>query len=146
MPRSLFTQFLSAITQWASEQVDVIALALVGSYARNAAKETSDVDIVLISTNPNYYLNTRDWFQQFGAVEKQQVEDYGLLTSIRVWYTEGLEVEYGITDERWAATPLDEGSRQVIADGMQVLFERGMVLSRHLDYNRHAPDPAFGER
>jgi hypothetical protein len=45
---------------------------------------------------------------------------------------------------RWAAVPLDEGSRQVIADGMQVLFERGTVLSRHLDYNRYALNPAFG--
>ena len=66
------------------------------------------------------------------------------MTSIRVWYSDGLEVEYGITDERWTAVPLDEGSRQVIADGMQVLFERGTVLSRHLDCNRRATDPAFG--
>jgi len=144
MPRSQITQFLSDITQWASEQADVIALALVGSYARNAAKESSDVDLILITEQPEHYLNTQDWYHQFGAVEKQQVEDYGLVTSIRVWYTDGLEVEYGITDERWAAVPLDEGSRQVIADGMQVLFERGTVLSRHLDYNRYAPNPAFG--
>lgn len=31
MPRSQVTQFLSDITHWASEQADVIALALVGS-------------------------------------------------------------------------------------------------------------------
>ena len=146
MPRSQITQFLSDITRWAAAQADILALALVGSHARNAANESSDVDLILITEQPEHYLNNQDWYQQFGAVEKQQVEDYGLVTSKRVWYTEGLEVEYGITDERWAAVPLDKGSRQVIADGMQVLFERGMGLSRHLDCNRHAPDPAFGER
>ncbi len=64
-------------------------------------------------------------------VETQQIEDYGLLTSIRVWYADGHEIEYGITDERWSAVPLDEGSRQVIAAGMRVLLERGNILSRH---------------
>ena len=124
--------FLDDITRWASAQPDILALALVGSYARNAAHETSDVDLVLISMQPDYYLNSRDWIQQFGTVEKQQVEDYGLVTSLRVWYSGGLEVEYGLTDERWAARPLDEGTRQVIADGMRILFEREVILSQHL--------------
>ena len=124
-------QFLSDVTQWASSQSDIQALALVGSYARNAAKETSDVDLVLITTDSNLYLNDPSWVQQFGTVSKQQIEDYGLLISIRTWYTDGREVEYGITDERWAAAPLEEGTRRVIADGMQILFERRDILSRH---------------
>ena len=124
--------FLDDITRWATARPDILALALVGSYARNAAHETSDVDLVLISMQPDYYLNSRDWLQQFGAVEKQQVEDYGLVTSLRVWYSNGLEIEYGLTDERWAAEPLDEGSRQIIADGIRILFEREAIVSRHL--------------
>ena len=122
-------QFLSDFTQWASTQSDIQALALVGSYARNAATETSDVDLVLITVEPNQYLQNLNWVQRFGTVEKQQVEDYGLLISIRVWYADGREIEYGITDERWAAVPLDEGTRQVMADGMQILFEQGNILS-----------------
>jgi len=124
-------QFLEEITNWASAQSDIQALALVGSYARNAATETSDVDLILITTNPKRYLQGSDWIQQFGTIEKQQIEDYGLLTSIRVWYTDGREIEYGITDEKWAATPLDEGSRKVISDGMKVLFEQEQILSQH---------------
>ena len=54
------------------------------------------------------------------------------MTSIRVWYEDGLEVEYGIANEVWAAEPLDKGTQQVIADGMGILFERGTILSRHL--------------
>jgi len=125
-------QFLDEFTQWASTQADLLALALVGSHARDAATETSDVDLVLIANDPNRYLENTDWVRRFGMVEKQQVEDYGLLTSLRVWYRDGLEIEYGLTDERWAALPLDEGTRQVMAGGMRVLFERGDILSRHL--------------
>ena len=125
-------QFLKDVTRWASAQADILALALVGSYARNAAKETSDIDLVLIVVDPSQYLKDQGWVQRFGTVEKSQVEDYGLLTSIRVWYRDGLEIEYGITDERWSAMPLDAGTQQVIADGMQVLFECDDILSRHL--------------
>ena len=125
--------FLNQITQWASAQTDILALALVGSYAINAAKANSDVDLVLIALEPRRYLQDQSWVQRFGTVEKSQVEEYGLLTSVRVWYHNGLEIEYGLTDERWAAIPLDAGTQRVIADGMQVLFERGDILSRHLD-------------
>src|ERR1041384_7548159 len=91
--------FLHSVTEWASNQADIQALALIGSHARNAAKETSDVDLVLIATDPNIYLDDTSWVQQFGTVKKRQMEDYGLLISLRIWYMDGLEIEYGITDE-----------------------------------------------
>lgn len=124
-------RFLDSMTQWASAQSDIQALALVGSHARNAATEGSDVDLVLITAEPQRYLHNTNWIRQFGAVDKQQIEDYGLLSSLRVWYHDGREIEYGITDERWAALPLDPGTQQVMAGGLRVLFERGSLLSRH---------------
>ena len=126
------TPFLREVTRWAAARADLLALALVGSHARGAATETSDVDLVLITTDPQRYLRDTRWLQRFGEIIKHQYEDYGLVTSIRVWYRRGLEVEYGITDARWAAMPLDAGTRRVIADGMRVLFERVELLSRHL--------------
>jgi hypothetical protein len=125
-------QFLKEFTEWAAGQADIQAVGLVGSYARGTAKESSDVDLVVIARNPEEYLRSTAWAGHFGQVERQQTEDYGLLTSLRVWYADGKEVEYGFTDDRWAATPLDEGTRRVIADGMRVLFERAPLLSRHL--------------
>ncbi|MFH2038532.1 MAG: nucleotidyltransferase domain-containing protein [Chloroflexota bacterium] len=131
MPEEKIEQFLHDITTWASARSDLLALAVVGSYARGAATATSDLDLVLITTHPDQYLHNQAWVQQFGAVEKQQVEEYGLLTSLRAWYSDGLEVEFGITDESWAALPLDEGSHRVIANGMRILFEKDCLLSRH---------------
>jgi hypothetical protein len=72
------------------------------------------------------------WFSEFGLVENWQLEDYGKLQSLRVWYKGGLEVEYGFTDKSWAELPLDKGTRQVIADGMRILFEREKILTRIL--------------
>jgi len=124
--------FLDQFLAWAAAQADIQAIGLVGSYARNAARLDSDIDLVVLSRNPQRYLEDTHWASLFGKVERQQVEEYGPLTSLRIWYTGGREVEYGLTDESWAAVPLDKGSASVIANGMQVLFERYPLLSRHL--------------
>jgi uncharacterized protein len=131
MEKERVNEFLEQFTGWARNRPDIVAAALVGSHARGAAHPGSDVDLVVITSHPEQYLADLSWTTSFGEVERHEIEDYTKLVSVRVWYLDGLEVEYGITDEDWAATPLDEGTRQVIADGMVVLFEPGDMLSRH---------------
>jgi predicted nucleotidyltransferase len=80
---------INKFTEWARTQPDVTALALVGSHARNAATETSDIDLVVITAQPNKYLMDLSWIRPFGRVDRHQIEDYGKLTSIRVWYEDG---------------------------------------------------------
>jgi predicted nucleotidyltransferase len=89
--------FLDAFVAWASDQDDVQGIALVGPYARGAAKDDSDIDLVILTDQPQKYLGDLKWTERFGVVEKHQTEDYGKLTSLRVWYQNGVEVEYGIT-------------------------------------------------
>ena len=124
--------FLNAFVDWASVQGDVQAIALVGSYARDEARDDSDIDLVLLTDEPQKYLEHFKWIEVFGAVEKYQTEDYGKLISIRVWYQNGVEVEYGISTPDWAAVPLDAGTQEVMLGGMTVLFERGNLLSRNV--------------
>jgi predicted nucleotidyltransferase len=121
--------FLDRFMAWASAQSDVQAVALVGSYARAAARDDSDIDLVILSDQPEKYLEDLVWVEQFGEIEKHQTEDYGKLTSVRVWYEDNFEVEYGFTTPDWAAQPLEPGTEKVIKGGMLVLFERGPSLS-----------------
>ncbi len=111
--------FLQDFSAWAQAQSDIQAAALVGSYARHAATDESDVDLVILAQDPRRYL-------------RQQREAYGRVTSLRVKYADGREVEYGITGVDWAAAPLDEGTRRVIEGGMRILFERQPLLSPYL--------------
>ena len=104
----------------------------MGSYARAAASDDSDIDLVILTDQPGNYLENIAWAEQFGEIEKFQTENYGKLISLRVWYRDSFEVEYGITTPDWAAQPLDPGTQQIIADGMLVLFERSILLSPHI--------------
>ena len=130
MTANRINKFFHNVTRWSAAQVDILALALVGSHARGKASVTSDIDLVFITLDPEIYLNNLKWVEHFGKIAKTQIESYGLVTSIRVWYWDGLEVEYGITDKSWVAEPLDAGTRQVINDGLKILFERDKILSR----------------
>jgi predicted nucleotidyltransferase len=122
-------KFLCEFRARASKETDILGAALVGSYARETASEESDVDLVIFSQSPDRLLADANWIRRFGTVLRMQSEAYEVLTSIRVWYKDGREVEFGITGEKWAALPLNEGTKQVIIGGMRVLFERGKTLS-----------------
>ena len=125
-------EFIRHFTHWASEQSDILAVALVGSHARGSAREDSDVDLVIISEVPQKYLAHTAWAKSFGVIAKEQIEDYGMLISLRIWYENGLEIEYGFTTPAWAATPLDAGTKEVIKGGIKILFERTALLSPHV--------------
>ena len=121
--------FLTAVREWASQNSDIQAVALVGSYARGAATAGSDIDLILLTRTPKRYLEDTAWVGHFGEVERLQVEDYGPVTSVRAWYHNGPEVEYGIAGLAWLSQPLDEGTRRVLSDGTVILYERDALLS-----------------
>lgn len=121
--------FIEDFMRWSRRRRDIRAVALVGSYARMQANPASDVDLVIVTTDPQKYLTETKWLRVFGIVITQKVEDYGKLTSLRVWYESGLEIEYGFTTREWVKTPLDKGTKRVIQEGMRVLFEKETLLS-----------------
>jgi len=88
----------------------IAAVARVGSHARGAATAASDIDLVLLVHGPRPYLDDTHWVERFRAVRQQQVVNYGRVTSLRVWYQDGREVEYGLTDETWTAAGCRHGA------------------------------------
>jgi len=121
--------FLFEFKRWAATEASILAVAFIGSHARGTSTTESDVDLVVVVSFPNIYLKHRQWTSLFGNVERDRIEDYGNCTSLRVWYSDGLEVEYGFVDESCAALPLGEGTRKIVTDGMKVIFERKPLLS-----------------
>ena len=129
MQQSQADQFIDEFIEWAGSQPDIQAVALVGSYARQAASEESDLDLVILTDQAEQYLNFQVWLHNFGTVKGRQEENYGKVTSLRVWFDENIEIEFGFTTPDWATLPVDEGTGRVVKDGMCVLFERTPLLS-----------------
>lgn len=118
------SSFINDIKQWGNKNDDIRSIILVGSYARGEERDDSDVDLVIITSDTNKYLNN-NFIDNFGKVEKYSKEDWGRVTSIRVWYSSsGFEVEFGITTPIWIEKPLDDGTLRVLSDGYKVILDK----------------------
>jgi uncharacterized protein len=121
--------FQEMFGRWAAAQPDVKAVALVGSYARDAATPDSDIDLLILVADVATYIRDQSWVSLFGEVTECREEDWGRVTSLRAFYQNGLEVEYGFSTPDWADMPIDAGSFRVVSDGMKVLYDPLDILS-----------------
>jgi Streptomycin adenylyltransferase len=131
MEKSVSDLFYRVI-DWAGRQPHISGLALVGSYARGTASSDSDINLVFLCRSPDTFVRDPGWIQRFGVVERCHREEWGRVTSLRVHYTQGMEVEFGFTTPAWAALPVDQGTRGVVADGLRILWDPDGVLERLL--------------
>lgn len=120
----MFKQFIKALKEWAEQQKDIESVIVVGSYARGTNKASSDLDLVLITSNKSEMVESQAFVNFFGDVEDKQTEYYGACTSIRVWYKNGMEVEFGIVEPSWIAVPLDSGTHKVLRDGYRIILDK----------------------
>lgn len=119
-----FEEFITLIKDWGELTDEVSAIILVGSYARGTYKPTSDIDFVILTTEKDELVSKPDIFNRFGKAQKINVEHYGVVTSIRIWYEDSFEVEYGITDIDWISIPLDSGTHRTLNDGYRVIVDK----------------------
>jgi len=128
--------FLRRVAAWAARRSDVRAIVLVGSHGRGEARADSDIDLMLLVDQPTVLTADNRWTETLGPVRQVQMEKWGRATSVRVWFTEGLEVEFSLAAPDWARPPLDEGTARVLRDGYQVIYDPEGLL---VDIGAHLP-------
>ena len=78
-------RILQIILDWAKKQPTIQAVAVVGSHARGTARAESDIDLVLLVTNPRAFradvawLDAIDWNAIGSRPIKWRDVDYGEL-------------------------------------------------------------------
>lgn len=83
----------------------------------------------MVTDAPGPYLEDHSWVEAFGEVESVTLESWGAVTSLRVRYAGGPEVELGVATTAWASTdPTDPGTARVVRDGLSVLADPRGVL------------------
>ena len=122
---------LDGARAWAAERPDVAAVALVGSWARGAPGRGSDVDLVVLTSDPSVYTEREDWIEGLApGGELVRTEDWVAIVERRLRLPSGLEVEVGIGHPSWAdAAPVDPGTLRVVRDGLRVVYDRDRLLA-----------------
>ena len=125
----MFEEIIEKTTKWAVSEGLIEAAIIVGSYARGTRKPDSDIDLILITSNKQHYINNTSVFSFLGEIDCATIEQYGECTSVRVWYQAGFEVEYGMVSQKWIEVPLDIGTKEVLGNGYRVLLDKTDLLT-----------------
>ena len=120
---------LSDVTSWAETRADIRAVAVVGSWARDAATMTSDIDLVVLTSDVGFYVSTDGWCDFLGPIESIRTAEWGVLTERRIRLPSGFEIEFGFAPLSWARTnPPDPGTLTVVRDGCLILRDPDDLL------------------
>jgi aminoglycoside 6-adenylyltransferase len=127
-------QLLAKVLDWAKSQPDIRAMALTGSGARrdHPADEWSDLDLVVIATEPSVYLMATDWLIAidkvwFTFLEKSST---GEPFERRALFEDGSDVDFMFLSpetlsQDFYSTPLPE----IMGRGVRVLLDKDDLLA-----------------
>lgn len=121
--------FINKIKQWGTENTDIKSIIIVGSYAKGTNKATSDIDLIIMTSNKDEMIKNQNFTELFGEVESTQTEYYGACTSVRVWYKSGPEVEFGLVTPDWISQPLDNGTYRVLSNGYKIITDKNKYFN-----------------
>jgi enterochelin esterase-like enzyme len=117
-------ELLKSLREWGLSERAILGIALVGSHARGMARPESDIDLVILLSDPRALGGDADWMTRFGSVRRVSDEDWGPVKAKRVHYADGKEVGFGFVSPAWAATePCDAGTLAVVKSGIRVVYD-----------------------
>ena len=126
-------KFLARVCAWSLQRPDVVAVALVGSWACGHPGMDSDVDLVVLTTDKPAYLRDESWVAELGGASIIRTRDWGpLYTERRFVLPSGLEVEVGVAPPAWAsADPPDPSTcAHIRGGGLVAVHDPDSVLAR----------------
>jgi predicted nucleotidyltransferase len=130
----------AAVADWAIERADIRAMAMLGSWARGNPRPGSDLDLLLLSDLAAEYQRCSTWltgidFRNAGFRPRSSERAvYGVVWSEHVHLLPAAEVELAFAKCSWAGTdPVDAGTRVVVRDAFQIIFDRDGILAKLVD-------------
>ncbi|HUH97210.1 MAG TPA: nucleotidyltransferase domain-containing protein [Anaerolineales bacterium] len=119
------------LKRWVQDKPDILAVGYVGSWARGEAGPDSDLDLIILTADPEIYLNDPKWLSEFGEVREVKREDWGPVQTRRAFYQDGSEIEFNFTTKDWAKiNPLDEGTVRPVSDGLKIIYDPAQLLRK----------------
>jgi uncharacterized protein len=128
---------IEQVAAWARLQPDIVAIALVGSWARGNPTKRSDIDFMVLTETPKKRLAEIRWTKELcrthlgSPLKDWRNGFYGAVWSRHALLRSGQRIELSFGARSWASiSPLDPGTRYVVQDAFQILYDPEGMLSR----------------
>ena len=126
---ALRTQLLQRIVEWSHACPEVQAVALVGSGARGdyPADEWSDIDLILVTSTPDCFLQSSGWLDAIDEpwISTVERDSAGKIVERRVLFRSGVDVDFIVLSVERVQALREEPLASIISRGMQVLLDKG---------------------
>jgi aminoglycoside 6-adenylyltransferase len=146
-----FDPLITKLLDWAGEDANIRAMAVIGSHARldHPADEWSDLDILLIAADPESYLYSTGWIDSIAQpwlVFREPTPD-GRGLELRVLFEGGLDVDFVPISSGLARAMLEGGVPADVADliyrGIRFLVDKDgfseQIQRLEIEQPRYAP-------
>ncbi len=139
----LISAILKKIANWAETRSEILALALVGSYARGEAKPDSDIDLMVITSNTEFFRQNYDWIHEISwesinyKILTFNDAQYGVVWSRHIYLSSSnnefnnikVEISFGLPT--WASiNPIDSGTLDVVNRGFKIIYDPQGILTK----------------
>ena len=129
------SKILNAVEIWA-KQPEIYAVVLVGSWARDRAHENSDLDLMILTPNPDLFFQNTTWFNSIPwcdlgnfKIDTYYDRVYGVVKSRHLCFQQGQRIEFSFGDPSWASIdPIDPGTLAVVSSGIRIISDRYKLL------------------
>jgi len=137
-----YERLIMRFCEWAKDREDVRALLVIGSRARvdHPADAWADLDLVVVTRKPEFYLSTTDWINALGKPLLTIIEPTATADEKerRVLFEDMLDVDFAIIPSEKAkellhAAESPKGIRQmsnVLGRGTRILLDKDEVISK----------------
>ncbi len=131
-----YEKLLALIQKWSEKRPDIRAVFVIGSRARkdHAADEWADLDVVIVTTQPQHYISDSKWISNFGRPLLTFIEPTATLEEKerRVLYEGMLDVDFAVfpqeTIDGLLATETDARIKAQIATqlsrGIRIIIDK----------------------
>jgi predicted nucleotidyltransferase len=123
-------KIINLITEWARNRSEISGLALIGSFARETAGPTSDIDLVILSPECSSFRRDTKWMGEIHwtslstAIADWKDGEYGNVWSRHIRLRDGEKVELSFAELSWAlVSPLDTDTKYIVLDGFKILYD-----------------------
>lgn len=140
-----YNELIRRFISWACSREDIRTVFIVGSRARvdHPADEWSDLDLVIVTRDPEYILSSSEWLKEIGESWISFIEGtaVGEGNERRVLFEHGLDVDFAvIPDQRFRKLASSPEVGDIFQRGIHVLLDKDNLTVDSPSSSGKAPD------